>query len=91
VALQAVNTTSSCCDQQFSLGEKGLKRWPTQQESERSEQLLRSFPGGNKELAEFLQECRAGDYESDFETFALITRSIRSTTSATASIASSQL
>jgi hypothetical protein len=34
-------------------------------ESARSEQLLRSFPGGNKELAEFLQECRAGDYECD--------------------------
>jgi hypothetical protein len=34
-----------------------------QQESERSEQLLRSFSGGNKELAELLQECRAGDYE----------------------------
>ena len=33
------------------------------EESERSEQLLRSFSGGNKELAEFLQECRAGDYE----------------------------
>jgi hypothetical protein len=32
-------------------------------ESERSEKLLRSFSGGNKELAEFLQECRAGDYE----------------------------
>jgi hypothetical protein len=35
------------------------------QESARSEQLLRSFSGGNKELAEFLQECRAGDYECD--------------------------
>jgi hypothetical protein len=35
----------------------------TQQESERSEQLLRSFTGGSKELAELLQECRAGDYE----------------------------
>jgi hypothetical protein len=34
-----------------------------QQESERSEQLLRSFTGGKKELAELLQECRAGDYE----------------------------
>jgi hypothetical protein len=34
-----------------------------QQESERSEQLLRSFSGGNKELADFLAECRAGDYE----------------------------
>jgi hypothetical protein len=34
-----------------------------QQESERREQLLRSFTGGNKELAELLQECRAGDYE----------------------------
>jgi hypothetical protein len=33
------------------------------EESERSEQLLRSFSGGNKELAELLQECRAGDYE----------------------------
>src|SRR5260221_8178777 len=32
-------------------------------ESERSEQLLRSFSGGNRVLAEFLQECRAGDYE----------------------------
>jgi hypothetical protein len=34
-----------------------------QQESERSEQLLRSFSGGNKELAELLQECRTGDYD----------------------------
>ena len=34
-----------------------------QQESERSEQLLGSFTGGSKELAELLQECRAGDYE----------------------------
>lgn len=34
-------------------------------ESERSERLLRSFADGNKELAEFLQECRAGDYECD--------------------------
>jgi hypothetical protein len=34
-----------------------------QEESERSEQLLRSFTGGNKELADFLAECRAGDYE----------------------------
>jgi hypothetical protein len=34
-----------------------------QQESERSEQLLRSFTGGSKELADFLAECRAGDYE----------------------------
>jgi hypothetical protein len=34
-----------------------------QGESERSEQLLRSFTGGSKELAELLQECRAGDYE----------------------------
>jgi hypothetical protein len=33
------------------------------EESERSEQLLRSFSGGNKELAELLQECWAGDYE----------------------------
>jgi hypothetical protein len=32
-------------------------------ESERSEKLLRSFSGGNTELAEFLQECRAGDYD----------------------------
>jgi hypothetical protein len=32
-------------------------------ESERSEMLLRSFSGGNEELAEFLQECRGGDYE----------------------------
>ena len=29
-------------------------------ESERSEKLLRSFPGGNNELAEFLQECSGG-------------------------------
>jgi len=35
----------------------------TRKESERSEKLLRSFSGGKKELAEFLQECRAGDYE----------------------------
>ena len=34
-------------------------------ESERSEQLLRSFSGGNKELAEFLQECREGYYQCD--------------------------
>jgi hypothetical protein len=32
-------------------------------ESERSEQLLKSFSGGSRELAEFLQECRDGDYE----------------------------
>jgi len=32
-------------------------------ESERSEKLLRSFWRGSEELAEFLQECRAGDYE----------------------------
>jgi hypothetical protein len=32
-------------------------------ESERSEKLLRSFSGGSTELAEFLQECRAGDYD----------------------------
>jgi hypothetical protein len=47
-------------------GSKG-KRFETVQdareESARSEQLLRSFSGGNKELAEFLQECRAGDYQ----------------------------
>jgi hypothetical protein len=34
-----------------------------QEESERSETLLRSFSGGSKELADFLAECRAGDYE----------------------------
>jgi hypothetical protein len=32
-------------------------------ESERSEKLLRSSSRGSKGLAEFLQECRAGDYE----------------------------
>jgi hypothetical protein len=32
-------------------------------ESERSEQLLRSFSGGNRDLADFLQECRNGDYQ----------------------------
>jgi hypothetical protein len=32
------------------------------QESERSETLLRSFSGGNKDLAELLQECREGYY-----------------------------
>src|SRR4029079_140924 len=32
-------------------------------ESERSEKLLRSFSGGNRELAEFLQECREGHYQ----------------------------
>jgi hypothetical protein len=32
------------------------------EESERSEKLLRSF-AGNSVLAEYLQECRAGDYE----------------------------
>ncbi len=35
------------------------------EESKRSEQLLRSFSGGNKELADFLAECRAGDYKCD--------------------------
>jgi hypothetical protein len=34
-----------------------------QAESARSEQLLRSFSGSNKVLADFLKECRAGDYE----------------------------
>jgi hypothetical protein len=33
------------------------------EESERSEQLLRSFSRGNKDVADFLAECRAGDYE----------------------------
>ena len=33
------------------------------QESERSEQLLRSFAGAIRMLADYLQECRAGDYE----------------------------
>jgi hypothetical protein len=33
------------------------------QESERSEQLLRSFAGANRLLADYLEECRAGDYE----------------------------
>jgi hypothetical protein len=32
-------------------------------ESARSEKLLRSFSGGAKELAEFLQECREGYYQ----------------------------
>ena len=32
-------------------------------ESERSEKLLRSFSTGSKVIAEYLQECRAGDYE----------------------------
>jgi hypothetical protein len=32
-------------------------------ESERSETLLSSFSGGSKLVAEYLQECRAGDYE----------------------------
>src|SRR5947208_13711987 len=49
-------------------GPKG-ERFETVQDarakSARSEQLLRSFSGGNRELAEFLQECRAGDYECD--------------------------
>jgi hypothetical protein len=35
----------------------------TRAESERSEQLLRYFSGGSKELAEFLQECREGYYQ----------------------------
>jgi hypothetical protein len=38
------------------------------EESERSEQLLRSFSGGSKEVADFLQECRDGYYECN-ETF----------------------
>jgi hypothetical protein len=37
-------------------------------ESERSEKLLLSFSGGNKVIGEYLQECRAGDYECN-ETF----------------------
>jgi hypothetical protein len=32
-------------------------------ESERSEQRFRSFSGGPREPAEFLQDCRAEDYE----------------------------
>jgi hypothetical protein len=32
-------------------------------ESERSEKLLESFSPGSKVIAEYLQECRAGDYE----------------------------
>jgi hypothetical protein len=32
------------------------------EESERSERLLRSFSGGNRDIADFLAECRAGDY-----------------------------
>jgi hypothetical protein len=34
-----------------------------QAESERSEQLLRSFSGSNRNVADFLAECRAGYYE----------------------------
>jgi hypothetical protein len=34
-----------------------------QNESERSEKLLRSFSTGSKVIAEYLQECRAGYYE----------------------------
>ena len=34
-------------------------------ESERSEQLLKSFKTGKKIFAEYLQECRAGDYVCD--------------------------
>jgi hypothetical protein len=33
------------------------------QESERSEQLLRSFAGASRVLGDYLEECRAGDYE----------------------------
>jgi hypothetical protein len=33
------------------------------EESERSEKLLRSYSTGSKVIAEYLQECRAGDYE----------------------------
>jgi hypothetical protein len=33
------------------------------EESERSEQLLRASTGGSKTIAEFLQECRNGDYQ----------------------------
>jgi hypothetical protein len=32
-------------------------------ESERSEKLLLSFPGGSRVIGEYLQECRAGYYE----------------------------
>jgi hypothetical protein len=32
-------------------------------ESERSEKLLRSLSGSSNVIAEYLQECRAGDYE----------------------------
>jgi hypothetical protein len=46
-------------------------------ESERSEKLLRSFSGGNKELAEFLQECRAGDYECDKPSCPICARKFR--------------
>ena len=42
----------------------GSKSWAdARAESERSEKLLRSFSRGSKEIAELLQECRAGDYE----------------------------
>jgi hypothetical protein len=46
-------------------------------ESERSEKLLRSFSGGNKELAEFLQECRAGDYECNKPSCPICARKFR--------------
>ena len=44
-------------------GQRFETRQDARAESERSEKLLRSFSGGSSELAEFLQECRAGDYE----------------------------
>jgi hypothetical protein len=44
-------------------GERFETSQDAREESERSEKLLRSFSGGSKTIAEFLQECRAGYYE----------------------------
>jgi hypothetical protein len=44
-------------------GERFETSQDAREESERSERLLRSFSGGSKTIAEFLQECRAGYYE----------------------------
>jgi hypothetical protein len=46
-------------------GERFETPQDAREESERSEKLLRSFSGGSKTVAEFLQECRAGYYECD--------------------------
>ena len=44
-------------------GERFETPHDAREESERSEKMLRSFSGGDKTIAEFLEECRAGYYE----------------------------